>query len=111
MSATNHATAETHAADTKVNVSTLTVAANHDAPFYEDKGLDELDLQLRRHRNDLQSIDTQIGKLEEAIDSDQKRIAEFRAALEDKFHARTRLVAVRTAMARFIQGLQAKDGR
>lgn len=99
-------------ANEKGNVSTLAVAANHDAPFYEhNKGFDELDLQLKRHRTDLQQIDSQISKVEESIDADQKRIAEFRAALEDKFHARSRLIAVRTAMARFIQGLQAKDGR
>lgn len=106
------ATAEAPAKEQKGNVSTLAVAANHDAPFYEhNKGFDELDLQLKRHRNDLQQIDAQIGKVEESIDADQKRIAEYRAALEDKFHARSRLIAVRTAMARFIQGLQAKDGR
>jgi len=109
MSPTNAAAANTD--EQKGNVSTLAVAANHDAPFYEHKGFDELDLQLKRHRTDLQSIDTQIGKLEESIDADQKRIAEYRAALEDKFHARSRLIAVRTAMARFIHGLQAKDAR
>jgi peptidoglycan hydrolase CwlO-like protein len=108
MSPTN--AAEATVAD-KGKVSSLTLAANHDGTFYDHKEPDELDLQLKRHRNDLQQIDSQIGKLEEAIDTDQKRIAEVRAALEDKFHARSRLIAVRSAMARFIQGLQAKDGR
>lgn len=108
MSPTN--AAEAPAAE-KGKVSSLTLAANHDGVFYDKSEPDELDLQLKRHRNDLQQIDTQIGKLEEAIDADQKRIAEYRAALEDKFHARSRLIAVRSAMARFIQGLQAKDGR
>jgi len=108
MSPTN--AAEAPAAD-KGKVSSLTLAANHDGTFYDHKEPDELDLQLKRHRNDLQQIDNQVGKLEEAIDADQKRIAEVRAALEDKFHARSRLIAVRSAMARFIQGLQAKDGR
>jgi hypothetical protein len=98
-------------ANEKGKVSSLTLAANHDGVFYDGKEPDELDLQLKRHRTDLQQIDTQIGKLEESIDADQKRIAEYRAALEDKFHARSRLIAVRSAMARFIQGLQAKDGR
>ena len=108
MSPTN--AAEAPAAE-KGKVSSLTLAANHDGVFFDKDEPDELDLQLKRHRNDLLQIDTQIGKLEEAIDADQTRIAEYRAALEDKFHARSRLIAVRSAMARFIQGLQAKDGR
>ena len=107
MSPTN-AAAEAPAAE-KGKVSSLTLAANHAGVLFGEP--DELDLQLKRHRTDLQQIDNQIGKLEEAIDADQKRIAEYRAALEDKFHARSRLIAVRSAMARFIQGLQAKDGR
>ena len=108
MSPTN---AAAEASTDKNKVSSLTLAANHDGVFYDNKEPDELDLQLKRHRADLQQIDNQIGKLEESIDADQKRIAEYRAALEDKFHARSRLIAVRSAMARFIQGLQAKDGR
>jgi hypothetical protein len=108
MSSTN--AAEAPVAE-KGKVSSLTLAANHDGTLYGHNEPDELDVQLKRHRTDLQQIDTQIGKIEEAIDADQKRIAEYRAALEDKFHARSRLIAVRSAMARFIQGLQAKDGR
>jgi chromosome segregation ATPase len=104
------AAAEAPATD-KGNVSSLTLAKNNDGTFYDSKEPDELDLQLKRHRADLQQIDSQISTLEESIDLDQKRVAELRATLEDKFHTRSRLIAVRSAMARFIQGLQAKDGR
>ncbi|WDR03572.1 hypothetical protein PSQ19_05655 [Devosia algicola] len=97
--------------------SGLAVAASSDPVsinsnrYFDPKVHDELDHQLRRHRADLHNIDGNIAKLEEAIDVDQKRIQEFKLALAEKSQARTRLVAVRTAMARFIQGLQAKDGR
>ena len=54
MSPTN--AAEAPAAE-KGKVSSLTLAANHDGTFYDHKEPDELDLQLKRHRNDLQQID------------------------------------------------------
>lgn len=73
--------------------------------------LDELDLQVQRHRTDLQTIDSQIRKLEETIDLDQIRLLKLKEDLADKVRARTRLTAVRSAMAKFVQGLQARDAR
>ena len=78
---------------------------------YELRGFDEFSHQLKRHRNDLQTVDTQMQKLDESIEADQRRIQEFTAALEEKFRARARIQAVRVAMARFIDSLQAKDGK
>lgn len=78
---------------------------------YDHRIYDELDHQLKRHRADLQALDSQLLKLDEAIDNDQKRLQEYRLMLEEKYRARTRLVAVRSAMARFVEGLQAKDAK
>lgn len=78
---------------------------------YEIRGFDEFSHQLKRHRNDLQTVDGQMQKLDEAIEADQRRIQELTAALEEKFRARGRIQAVRVAMARFIDSLQAKDGK
>lgn len=94
--------------------ASLSVASTNLNPAsrsFDHRAYDELDHQLKRHRSDLQALDNQLMKLDEAIDNDQKRVQEYRMMLEEKYRARTRLVAVRNAMVRFVEGLQAKDGK
>lgn len=76
---------------------------------YFNKDFDELEHQLQRHRAELQGVDLQIAKIEETIDNDQKRLKSLKDEMAEKVRVRARLVTVRGAMARFIQGLQTRE--
>lgn len=111
-------TSKFHPEDKNVNQinSAVAVAANAEVAGsigrpYETRGFDEFSHQLKRHRSDLHALDQQLQKLDEAIEADQRRIQEHTMALEEKFRARGRMLAVRVAMARFVETLQAKDGK
>jgi predicted nucleic acid-binding Zn-ribbon protein len=71
--------------------------------------VDELRHQVLRHREDLKSIDTQIARLEETIDLEQQQLREAREALAEKNRLRARLLLVRSAMSKFVQGLQSRE--
>jgi predicted nucleic acid-binding Zn-ribbon protein len=97
------------------SASHLTLAASKDKVVAVNAELtqdfDELDHQVLRHRTELQTLDTQISKLEEAIDLDQRQLRDVKDALAERIRVRARLLVVRGAMSRFVQGLQTRDGR
>lgn len=81
-------------------------AAKH---AYEAQGHDELQHQMNRHRADIESIEAQLAKLDEAINVEQAKLRDTRASLDQKYHARARLMHVREAMVQFVQVLEAQD--
>lgn len=76
---------------------------------FDAKSHDELDHQMNRHRADISSIEAQLAKLDEAINVEQAKLRDTRASLDQKYHARARLMHVREAMVHFVQVLQAQD--
>ena len=76
---------------------------------YETQGHDELQHQMNRHRADIESIEAQLAKLDEAINVEQAKLRDTRASLDQKYHARARLMHVREAMVQFVQVLEAQD--
>lgn len=76
---------------------------------YEAQGHDELEHQMNRHRADIESIEAQLAKLDEAINVEQAKLRDTRASLDQKYHARARLMHVREAMVQFVQVLEAQD--
>ena len=76
---------------------------------YEAQGHDELEHQMNRHRADIESIEAQLAKLDEAINVEQAKLRDTRTSLDQKYHARARLMHVREAMVQFVQVLEAQD--
>lgn len=72
-------------------------------------GLDEFDHQMRRHKADLQAIEAQISKLDDAIDQEQQRLHDLRDSLDQKYHSRARLTHLRQAMEQFVQTLKTSE--
>ena len=78
------------------------------ARYTDATGLDEFDHQMQRHRAELESVDTQIANLDETIDLEQRKLRETKANLEARYHARARLMHLRSAMLHFVQELQSQ---
>lgn len=76
---------------------------------HEPQGHDELQHQMNRHRADIESIEAQLAKLDEAINVEQVKLRDTRASLDQKYSARARLMHVREAMVQFVQVLEAQD--
>lgn len=70
---------------------------------------DELQHQMNRHRADIESIEAQLAKLDEAINVEQAKLRDTRASLDQKYSSRARLMHVREAMVQFVQVLEAQD--
>ena len=83
--------------------------ANSVARYTDSTGLDEFDHQMQRHRAELEAIDNQIANLDETIDLEQRKLRETKTALESRYHARARLLHLRSAMLHFVQELQAQE--
>jgi len=96
----------------KLAIRSITEVAGQSAAAkrpLDPKGHDELDHQMNRHRADINSIEAQLAKLDEAINVEQAKLRDTRASLDQKYHARARLMHVREAMVHFVQVLQAQD--
>lgn len=76
---------------------------------FEPQGHDELQHQMNRHRADIESIEAQLAKLDEAINVEQAKLRDTRASLDQKYSSRARLMHVREAMVQFVQVLEAQD--
>jgi|GEM_PF-2758697 len=100
-------------ATSKLAIRSITEVAGQQAAAtrrgFDPKPTDELDHQMSRHRADIQSIESQLAKLDEAISVEQAKLRDTRASLDQKYNARARLMHVREAMVHFVQVLQAQD--
>lgn len=100
-------------ATSKLAIRSITEVAGQQAAAtrrgFDPKPTDELDHQMSRHRADIQSIEAQLAKLDEAISVEQAKLRDTRASLDQKYNARARLMHVREAMVHFVQVLQAQD--
>ena len=97
----------------KLAIRSITEVAGKSAeatkrPF-EGQGHDELEHQMNRHRADIESIEAQLAKLDEAINVEQAKLRDTRVSLDQKYNARARLMHVREAMVQFVQVLEAQD--
>lgn len=96
----------------KLSIKSITEVAGQPsggARAFSGNGHDELDHQMNRHRADIESIEAQLAKLDEAINVEQAKLRDTRASLDQKYHARARLMHVREAMVQFVQVLEAQD--
>lgn len=97
----------------KLSIRSITEVAGQSASAgkraYEPQGHDELEHQMSRHRADIESIEAQLAKLDEAINVEQAKLRDTRASLDQKYHTRARLMHVREAMIQFVQVLEAQD--
>jgi hypothetical protein len=99
-------------AASKLAIRSITEVAGQQAATrrgFDPKPTDELDHQMSRHRADINSIESQLAKLDEAISVEQAKLRDTRASLDQKYNARARLMHVREAMVHFVQVLQAQD--
>ncbi len=97
----------------KLSIKSITEVAGQSSDAsrrqYEGQGHDELEHQMNRHRADIESIESQLAKLDEAINVEQAKLRDIRASLDQKYHSRARLMHVREAMVQFVQVLEAQD--
>ncbi|UJQ93231.1 hypothetical protein [Mariluticola halotolerans] len=108
-----HAAPRAEAEDpSKLAIRSITEVAGQPASATkrpETQGHDELEHQMSRHRADIESIEAQLAKLDEAINVEQAKLRDTRLSLDQKYHARARLMHVREAMVQFVQVLEAQD--
>jgi hypothetical protein len=78
-------------------------------PFFDQNGLDEFDYQMMLHREQLQSIENQIANIDVSIGLEQQKLRDAKAALDQSYRTRTRLLHLRTAMVKFVMDLQSQS--
>lgn len=77
--------------------------------YVDLNGRDDFDHQILTHRADLESLETQISNLDRTIELEQQKLRDSKAALESSYHARARLLHLRSAMLHFVLELESRD--
>ena len=98
-SSSQHASPETR-------MSTTTNTPNR---YVDINGRDEFDHRILSHRADIETLDTQINNLDRTIELEQQKLRDSKAALESSYHARARLLHLRSAMLDFVLELELRD--
>ncbi len=77
--------------------------------YVDINGRDEFDHRILSHRADIETLDTQINNLDRTIELEQQKLRDSKAALESSYHARARLLHLRSAMLDFVLELELRD--
>jgi hypothetical protein len=79
--------------------------------YVDINGRDEFDHRILSHRADLETLDTQINNLDRTIELEQQKLRESKTALETSYHARARLLHLRSAMLEFVLALELHENK